>query len=391
MKKRIISTVVFLVLFFIFAAGFYFYENYFKGAAPAVKKSDTDITKVINTTDMPLSLPEGFSIEVFAENLPDARVMLIDELGNVWVSQTKQGKVALLTVENGKVVDTEVVFDNLNNPHGLAVHPDDPFLLYIAETDKISRVPIYSEGELEKIVDLPKGGRHYTRSIMFTVDKKLLISVGSSCDTCAEDDWRRASILIADDDGSNLKKYANGLRNSVFMTYHPKSLQVWATEMGRDFLGDNLPPEEINIIKRGKHYGWPYCYGRRVHDNEFDPQGEFEDFCQETELAHITFQAHSAPLGLAFIPNSWPKEYQRDLLVAYHGSWNRTVPTGYKIARFHLNDRNESIAETDFISGWLQNGNSLGRPVDLKFDSEGNLYISDDKAGVIYKIRPVGQ
>lgn len=386
MKKRIISTVVFLIIFFVFAAGFYFYENYFKGAAPAVKESDIDIKKVINTTDMPLDLPKGFSIEIFADNLPDARVMLIDKLGNIWVSQTKQGKVTLLTVENGKVSGSQVIFDNLNNPHGLAVHPDDPFLLYIAETDKISRVPIYAEGELEKILDLPKGGRHYTRTIMFTIDKKLLISVGSSCDTCEEEDWRRASILIADDDGSNLKKYANGLRNSVFMTYHPKSLQVWATEMGRDFLGDNLPPEEINIIKRGKHYGWPYCYGRRVHDNEFDPQGEYKEFCRETAPAHITFQAHSAPLGLAFVPDSWPEEYQRDLLVAYHGSWNRTVPTGYKIARFHLNARNESTAETDFISGWLQNGNALGRPVDLKFDSEGNLYISDDKAGVIYKV-----
>ena len=260
--------------------------------------------------------------------------------------------------------------------------------LYIAEEDKISRVKIYpeGEGELEKILDLPAGGRHVTRTIWFNFDKQLLISVGSSCDTCVEDDWRRSSILIANDDGTNLKTYATGLRNSVFMAMHPTSLQVWATEMGRDFLGDDLPPEEINIIKRNKDYGWPYCYGEQIHDEKFDPKEEFKSFCKKTEPAYITFQAHSAPLGLAFIPQSWPKDYAGDLLVAYHGSWNRTEPTGYKIVHFDLDSAN---SESDFISGWLQDNNALGRPAGLIFDNQGNLYISDDKAGVIYKVSVV--
>jgi len=387
MKKTITIILIAILIVAIVVFGI-LYWKYFRGAGPAIKEPKQDISKMINETDMPLNLPDGFSIEIFEDNLPAARVMLIDELGNMWVSQTKEGTVSLLTIENGQVTNSQVIFDDLKNPHGLAIHPDDPYLLYIAEEDKVSRVRIYSEGEMEKIIDLPKGGRHVTRTLLFTIDKQLLISVGSSCDTCVEDDWERASILIANDDGSNLKKYATGLRNSVFMAMHPISLQVWATEMGRDFLGDDLPPEEINIIKRNKDYGWPYCYGRKVHDIKFDPKEEFTDVCRKSEPAHITFQAHSAPLGLAFIPQSWPKVYAGDLLVAYHGSWNRTVPTGYKIVHFDLNTGN---IESDFISGWLQEDEALGRPAGLIFDRDGNLYISDDSAGLVYKVSPAGR
>jgi glucose/arabinose dehydrogenase len=154
--------------------------------------------------------------------------------------------------------------------------------------------------------------------------------------------------------------------------------------MGRDLIGDNMPPEEVNIVEDGKDYGWPYCYAARVHDDNFDPKKAHS--CENTVAPHITFQAHSAPLGLAFIPESWPAQYRGDLLVVYHGSWNRTEPTGYKVARFDLDENYTSNGESDFRSGFLEGDGVLGRPVDVLFDARGNLFISDDKAGVIYRI-----
>ncbi|HEY9072488.1 MAG TPA: PQQ-dependent sugar dehydrogenase, partial [Desulfobaccales bacterium] len=206
------------------------------------------------------------------------------------------------------------------------------------------------------------------------------------CNVCVEQDWRYAKILMANADGSDLKTFASGLRNSVFMAAHPLTGLIWATEMGRDWLGDNLPPDEINLILEGKDYGWPYCYGKRVHDDQFDPQGLKRDFCQTTMPSYIDIPAHSAPLGLAFFPASWPKPYRYDLLVAYHGSWNRTIPTGYKVVRYQLDEAGNFVGVDDFITGWLTPDGALGRPVDILITDDGEIYISDDKAGVIYRV-----
>ncbi|TSC67932.1 MAG: hypothetical protein G01um101466_598, partial [Parcubacteria group bacterium Gr01-1014_66] len=285
----------------------------------------------------------------------------------------------------------------------------------------------------KKIIDLPDGGRHFTRTITFMPlpsqisseeiwegepdHEKLLISVGSSCDVCDETDWRRAKILIANADGSDLKEFAKGLRNSVFMATHPVMGKIWATEMGRDLLGDNLPPDEVNIVEEGKNFGWPICFGKNIHDAKFDPApeqaryGAGKNVCDVFAPSYIDIQAHSAPLGLAFFPEDppsreatdgqvgWPQEYWYNLLVAYHGSWNRTDPTGYKVVRFKLDAQGNYLGDgsagspqgEDFISGWLiepgiTEGGALGRPVDLKFGPDHALYISDDKAGVVYRV-----
>lgn len=227
-------------------------------------------------------------------------------------------------------------------------------------------------------------------------EDKILISVGSTCNVCEEADWRRSKILIANHDGSDLKEYADGLRNSVFMAIHPVTGEVWATEMGRDLLGDDIPPDEINIVQQGNNYGWPYCYGDKVHDQNFDPAEKKSKFCeQESKKPQINLPAHSAPLGLAFFPEKgWPEEHWHDLLVAHHGSWNRTEPTGYKIVRYQLNEKGQhenttvkqELQPEDFINGWLTKEGALGRPVDIVIQPEGSIYISDDKAGVIYKV-----
>ncbi len=340
-----------------------------------------------NTTDFPLDLPDSFSISIFAKDLDGARVIVQDSLGNFWVSQTKKGVVSLLIVEDGKVTEHNPIFRNLNNPHGLALDPQDPLRLYIAEEDKISRARLYTEGNMEKIADLPEGKGHFTRTIKFGPDGKLYVSIGSSCNVCNEDDEKRASIYRMDKDGSNFEEFASGLRNTVFFDWSYLDGRMWGADMGRDLLGDNLPPDEINIIKKGSHYGWPYCYGKQIHDNSFDSSNK--EFCQTTEPSFIDLQAHSAPLGLAFVPEEdWPEEMWYDLLVSFHGSWNRTEPTGYKVVRLKLDEFGNYQGQEDFISGWLKdNGDVLGRPVDILIQPGGIMYLTDDKARVVYLIK----
>jgi glucose/arabinose dehydrogenase len=189
-----------------------------------------------------------------------------------------------------------------------------------------------------------------------------------------------------DPEGGELAAYASGLRHAVFMAVHPKSKLVWATETSRDDLGDNWPPDEINIILEGSHYGWPYCYGKRVHDDKSDPAGAHQEFCKDTIPSFIDVPAHSAPQGLAFFPAAWPREYRDDLLVACHGNSNRTDATGAKVVRYKLDAAGNFVGVEDFITGWLTPAGVLGRPVDILIKDDGGMFISDDKAGVVYRV-----
>ena len=369
-------------------AGFFYYKN-LRGIWPAVQKPVEDIAEIIeqNLTPFPLKLPEGFSISIFAKDLPSARVMAMDGFGNIWVSQTGEGKITLLEIKDGTVKNKSEIFKNLNNPHGLVFDPQDSFLLYFAEEDKISRVKVYSSGKPEKIADLPSGGGHFTRTLGFGPDNRLYVSIGSSCNVCYEQDNRRAKIFRVEKDGSDFREYARGLRNAVFFTWSYVDGRMWTTEMGRDMLGDNLPPDEVNIVRQGGDYGWPVCYGKNIHDSVFDKNVYIRDPCADKISSYIDIPAHSAPLGLAFVPEEgWPQDYWYNLFVAYHGSWNKSVPTGYKVVRMKLNDQGNYLGAEDFITGWLTSNGALGRPVDIMVQPGGIMYISDDKAGVIYKV-----
>jgi glucose/arabinose dehydrogenase len=337
-------------------------------------------------------LPEGFTMSVFAKDLPGARVMAFDDMGNMWVSQTKEGTISMLEVKDGKVVSQNAVFRNLDNPHGLVI---DNGTMYYAEENKITAVALGSDDPGHKIADLPAGDRHFTRTLLLGPDGRLYVSIGSTCNSCNEKDGRTAAIYSMNKNGSDFKKVASGLRNSVFMAIDPLHGKIFATEMGRDLLGDNLPPDEINIIepdKNGqpKNYGWPNCYGKNIHDTVFDKNTYIRNPCMEPfeTPSFIDLPAHSAPLGIAFIPEEgWPEEYWYNMLVAYHGSWNRSTPTGYKIVRIKMDSKGNYLGTEDFITGWLTDaGDKSGRPVDIKVFPGGTAYISDDSSGVIYKL-----
>ena len=430
-KKGIIWGLVIVVVALVAVQAGTFYWNNLRGAGPAILPPVGDIVKdletpstssqptpsatagmapqVKNNTQYPLKLPDGFSISIFAKDLPGARVIEFDTFGNMWVSQTSQGVISELEVQDGNVIQQDVVFKNLRKPHGLAFHPEQRTLLYVAEEHRVSKTStVHTGGGFIKIIDLPYGEGHFTRTLTFGPDKRLYVSIGSSCNVCIESDNRRAKIFSASDDGSNFQEFARGLRNAVFLTWQPGTKNMWVTEMGRDLLGDDLPPDEINMIpikaetnsglsvadqNPTQNFGWPNCYGKNVHDTDFDHNTYIRNPCMDPfEIpSYVDMQAHSAPLGLGFTPDSWPAEYRDDLIVAYHGSWNRTKPTGYKLVRMKLDSSGNYTGTEDFITGWYVPGSgkgpegALGRPVDVKFHN-GALYVSDDKAGVIYKI-----
>lgn len=409
--KRNYAIAVFILILGLIAGGVYFRFSEKNNSLPApvgqpggqtpdqAQADPFQPTAPVNMTGLPLNLPSGFAIETFAKNLPGARVMALDGFGNMWLSQTRQGIITRLDIQDGKVIAQNAVLKNLNNPHGLAI---DGNILYFAEEDKISRVTLYSDDFPKKIADLPSGGGHYTRTLGFGPDGKLYVSIGSSCNVCSEKDERRAAIYSMNKDGSDFKSYATGLRNSVFFQWSFVDGKMWATEMGRDNLGDNLPPEEINIIEDGKDYGWPICYGQNIHDTNFDKNNYIQNPCVGKMAPKVELPAHSAPLGLAFVPEGsslggWPEDYWHDLLVAFHGSWNSSNPVGYKIVRVKLDARGNYQGTEDFLTGFLPSGSrngpreALGRPVDIVAQPGGIIFVSDDKAGAVYKIRYMGK
>jgi glucose/arabinose dehydrogenase len=347
--------------------------------------------KTTNLIDsLKLHSPKDIEITVFSKNVPRARHMAFDDQGILFVSQAKGGRVIALPDKdkNGKSDQKVLIIEDRRAPHGLAfTNFKDNYYLYIAEETKVIRLKRtqkpFTYGEPETIIDdIPSGG-HYTRTIKIK-DGKLYLSVGSSCNVCIEKNPWRAAISRFNLDGSGSEVFAKGLRNSVGIEFSPYSGDLWAVNNGRDMLGDEHPKEELNIIQQGKHYGWPYCYEAQTFDKNFGLTFD----CSKTEVPAYTFTAHMAPLGLTFYREGrLPKRYKNSVFIAFHGSWNRSIPAGYKLVRLKLNQRGNIISHSDFITGWLgNNGLAIGRPVDIEQSPEGDLYLSDDFLGVIYKI-----
>ena len=363
-----------------------------KGLVPFLPTSENTADKIEEAENLgdpvafPLEIDGDFEIRVFAKNLPaGSRVLAFDKNQHLLVSLPKDGRVLVLPDKNsdGKADEQTVLLEGLNSPHGLDFHKD---FLYVAETDKVVRYKYnpntISATDPEKILDLDSGGGHSSRTIKFGPDGKLYIASGSSCNVCVEKSNQRATMMRVNPDGSDFEIFSTGLRNTVFFTFDQNG-QIWGNDMGRDLLGDLLPPDELNIIKKGEDYGWPYCYGNRV----VDPFGKSSDRCENTVGTVWNYHAHVSPLGLRFIEsNQFPASWQGDLLVSQHGSWNSSVPVGYKIVRLDI-EKGKVVKEVDFITGFLQGSVASGRPVDIIFGADGSLYISDDKANAVYILR----
>jgi len=341
-----------------------------------------------------LKAPPGFHISVFAQEIDGARMLTFSPGGVLLVSESGEGKVVALPDPKhaGKAERTVTVLDGLNEPHGLAFYEGK---LFVAENDKVCRYD-WDEANLrasnpKSLADLPGSGGHSTRTLLFH-GGKMYVSAGSSCNVCIEKDPRRAAVTEFNPDGSSQKIFAKGLRNAVGLAVNPKTDTVWATVNGRDWLGDDLPPDVIvDLGKDGGDFGWPYCYGDRVPDSNFTKPGD--NRCQNVIRPKVQTPAHSAPLGLAFYEGSeFPAEYRNNIFVAFHGSWNRSIPTGYKVVRVKLDDKGQPQGGAeDFITGWLAPGETkkgrwMGRPVGIVFGSNGAMYVSDDAGGLIYQI-----
>ncbi len=335
-------------------------------------------------------VPEGFSLELYAADLPRARFLRFTPAGDLLVSRPHSGDIQLLRRDadgDGKPDARETLIQGLQRPQGMDFSGD---WLYIAESNRIGRVRFDSasgtvDGAIQPVVEgLTDDGNHWSKTIRIGPDNKLYLTQGSTCNVCTEDDPRRATMMRFELDGSKPETIATGLRNSVGFDWAPWSGAIYATENGRDLLGDDIPPCELNRIETGRFYGWPYFYGDNIPDPDMgdDPlAGQREP----TAPAH-DFRAHNAPLGMTFLNgDKLPEQYQRSALVALHGSWNRSSPDGYKVVSLHWTA--DGIEERDFLTGFNQEGKISGRPVDVAQAPDGAIYISDDYAGAIYRVR----
>jgi glucose/arabinose dehydrogenase len=340
-----------------------------------------------------VNLPHGFGISVFVAGLNGPRMMTLGPDDQIYVAERGAGRIIRLPDPDGDGVadGIEVAASGLNAPSSIDFYRDGS--LYVGETTRILRLSdpdgdgVFQE-QVVIIDGLPAGG-HSTRTVLFSPDwEHLYVSIGSSCNVCLEEDPRRATIMRYRPDGSEGETYAQGLRNAVGIAFRPGTNELWATNNGRDWLGDNQPPETVYRVDEGDDAGWPRCHSGRIVDPDYGEPGA----CEGVADPAIEMQAHSAPLGLAFYTGrQFPEDYQGDLFIAFHGSWNRTVPTGYKVVRVPVQD-GEIGPLQDFAAGWLrEDGSRWGRPVDVLTGPDGSLLISDDGEGFIYRVFYTGE
>ncbi len=336
-----------------------------------------------------LRVPQGFAVADFAQ-VRGGRFMTLGPDGSVYVSQPGDGTVTRLVDANGDgaAESTMVAVSGLNRPHGLAFHKG---YLYIANTNGVVRVALDAKGiptgSPQAVNSYEGGSGHITRTIVFGPDSGMYVSIGSSCNICEESNPQRATVMRFDENGSNGRVFSKGLRNAVGMAVDPATNELWVSQHERDNLQpdhQNLPADEINILRDGGDYGWPYCHDDREPNPEFNDRAR----CASTIPPALRMQAHSAPLGITFLAKATnlPDDWRGDAVLAFHGSWNRDVPTGAKVVRIRIRD-NRPVAAEDFITGWqTADGNRWGRPVDILVYKDGSLLVSDDFAGKIYHV-----
>jgi len=341
-----------------------------------------------------LQLPDGFSISIFADNVPNARSLALGDNGVIFVASRQEGKVYALRDENGDGVAEQnyIIASDLYMPNGVAYKDGS---LYVAEVNRIIRfdaitAQLATPPKPTVVFDkFPSDRHHGWKYLRFGPDNKLYTAVGAPCNICKPEKDIYASLVRLNSDGSDFEIIGHGMRNSVGFDWQPGTNALFFTENGRDYLGEDIPPDELNQWSGvGDHFGFPYCHGGDIPDPEFGKDKK----CTEFKPPVWKFGAHMAALGIRFYSGKqFPGEYKNQLLVAQHGSWNRAEPQGYRVVLIKFKE-DHPIAEQVFITGWLgQDGKALGRPVDILQMPDGSVLISDDTLGVIYRVTYKGK
>lgn len=336
-----------------------------------------------------INLPPGFKIEVFAEKIENARSLTYSPNDILYVGSRDGDFIRALPDKNqDHWADTSfVVIDGLNMPNGVVYHEGD---LYIAEVNRILRIKDidnqYDKKPQPEVVydQLPTERSHGWKYIAFGPDGKLYIPIGAPCNICKSEEAHFASISRIDKDGTNFEIYAHGVRNSVGFTWHPETKELWFTENGRDWMGDDMPACELNHApKKDMHFGYPYCHQGDTPDPKFGAGKSCEDYTPPA----MKLGPHVAPLGMEFYQgNQFPSVYKNQAFIAEHGSWNRQKRIGYQISLVRIENNNKATSYETFADGWLEDGVPWGRPVDLEHLPDGSMLVSDDFAGAIYRI-----
>jgi glucose/arabinose dehydrogenase len=335
-----------------------------------------------------VKLPPGFQIDIYADKVENARSMILGDKGTLFVGTRRKGNVYAIIDSNGDHQADEVITlaEGLNMPNGVAFRDGS---LYVAEVSRVLRFD-NTEGRLKNppkpaIVrdDFPTDKHHGWKFIRFGPDGKLYVPVGAPCNVCEKSDERYSTIMRMKPDGSNVEIFAHGVRNTVGFDWHPASKELWFTDNGRDWMGDDRPPDELNHgPRKGMHFGFPYCHGGTIPDPDYGSKRR----CNEFAPPAMQLDPHVAALGMRFYSGTmFPPEYRSQIFIAEHGSWNRTVPIGYRITLVRLNG-NQAVKYEVFAEGWLKNGRAWGRPVDVLVMPDGSLLVSDDRANAIYRI-----
>lgn len=344
-----------------------------------------------------LKAPAGFVVTTFAENVGNPRMMAVAPNGDVYVSDRTKGTIMLVRDANrdGKAELTKEVAKR-PDLHGLALRDGK---LYITAIRNLFAADIKADGTLGPLKslydDLPDAGQHPNRTLGFGPDGKLYLSVGSTCNACDERNKETATMLQINTDGSGRRVFAKGLRNTIGFDWHPQTKVFYGFDHGIDWLGDEDQREELNEIKEGADYGWPYVYADGKIPPHPQPAGVTpEQYAAKTIRPVQLYDAHAAPLGMVFYrgitgsADGFPKDYQNSAFVTMHGSWNRAKPSGYKIVRVRFDEQGRAVGIEDFVSGWLVNSNKehFGRVCGIAQHPDGSLLVTDDANGVIYRI-----